>query len=102
MLGLEPASFLPVRFFVALSFTEQPANNAVAVAAVAFKNCLLVILPSRKKVQVLRAPDTIAGVIVKLILLYHAKLRNSKANLWLRLSLRGYIQPVIPARAFRK
>ena len=51
MLGLEPASFLPVWFFVALSFTEQPANKAVVVAAVTFKNCLLFILPSQKKVQ---------------------------------------------------
>ena len=53
MLGLEPASFLLIRFFVALSFTEQPTNKAVAVAAVDFKNCLLFILPSRKKDWVL-------------------------------------------------
>jgi len=80
ILGLEPAGFLPIRFFVALSFTEQPANKAVAVAAVAFKNCLLFILPSLKKVQVRQPPDTIAGVIAEVILLYHAKLRNGKAT----------------------
>lgn len=80
MLGLEPASFLPIRFFVALSFTEQPANKAVAVAAVAFKNRLLFILLSRKKVQVRQPPDTIAGVIAEVILLYHAKLRHGKAT----------------------
>jgi len=34
---------------IALSFAEQPANKAVAVAAVVFKNCLLFILPSWKK-----------------------------------------------------
>jgi hypothetical protein len=33
MLGLESASFLPIRFFIGFSFTEQPANKAVAVAA---------------------------------------------------------------------
>jgi hypothetical protein len=80
MLGLEAASFLPTRFFVALSFTEQPANKVVAVVAVAFKNCLLFILPSRKKVQVRHAPDTIAGVIIAVILLYHAKLRHGKTT----------------------
>jgi hypothetical protein len=63
-----------------LLFTEHPANKDVAVAAVAFKNCLLFILPSRKKVQVRQAPGTIAGVIVEVILLYHAKLRNSKTT----------------------
>ena len=78
ILGLEPASFFPVRFFVALSFTAQPANKAVTVAAVDFKNCLLFILPSRKKVQVRQPPDIIAGVIVEVILLYHAKLRHGK------------------------
>ena len=51
---------------------------AVAVAAVDFKNCLLFILPSRKKVQVRQPLDTIAGVIAEVILLYHAKLRNGK------------------------
>jgi len=80
MLGLEPESFLPIRFFVALSFAGQPANKVVAVAAVAFKNCLLFILPSWKKVQVRQPPDTIAGAIAKVILLYHAKLRHGKAT----------------------
>ena len=51
MLGLEPASLLPIRFFVALLFAEQPPTKAVAVVAVAFKNCLLFILPSRKKYE---------------------------------------------------
>ena len=78
MLGLEPASFLPIRFFVALSFDGQPANKAVAVAAVTFRNCLLFILPSQKKVQVQQPPDTIVRVIVEVILLYHAKLRYGK------------------------
>ena len=80
MLGLEPASFLLVLFFVALSFTAQPANKAVTVAAVVLKNCLLFILPSRKKVQVQLPPDTIAGVIFEVILLYHAKLRHGKTT----------------------
>jgi hypothetical protein len=80
MLGLEPASLLLLRFFVAMSFTEQPANKAVAETAVAFKNFLLFILPSRKKLQVIQPPDTIAGVTAEVILLYHAKLRHGKAT----------------------
>jgi hypothetical protein len=51
MLGREPASFLPVRFFVALSFAAQPANKAVAAAAVDFRNCLLFMLHPLKKIQ---------------------------------------------------
>ena len=51
MLGLEPASFLLFRLSILLLFAEQPDNKAVAVAAVAFKNILLFILYSRKKVQ---------------------------------------------------
>ena len=78
MLGLEPASFLPVRFLAALSFAEQPVNKAVAVVAVTFKNCLLFILPFRKKVQVQQTSDTIVRVIVEVVLLYHAKLRHGK------------------------
>ena len=80
MFGLEQAIFLPVRFFVALSFIAQPANKAVAVAAVVFKNCLLFILSSRKKVQVQFPPVSIAGVIAEMILLYHSKLCNGKTT----------------------
>ena len=81
MLGLDPASFMPTRLLVALSFIEQPENMAVAVAVVAFRNCLLFILPLWKKVQARQPPDTIAGMADKVILLYHAKLRNGKAAL---------------------
>jgi hypothetical protein len=50
MFGLEPASFLPILLFVALSFIEQPVNKVVAVTVVALRNCLLFILPFQKKV----------------------------------------------------
>ena len=77
MLGLEPVNLLP---FCVLSLTEQPVNQAVAVAVVVFKNCLLFILSSRKKVHVRQPPDTISGVITEVILLYHVKLRYDKAT----------------------
>jgi hypothetical protein len=80
MLGLEPASFLPFRFFVGLSFTEQPVNKTVVVAAVVFKNSLLFILPYRKKVQIHQASDSIVEVVVKVILLYYVKFHNGKTT----------------------
>jgi hypothetical protein len=80
ILALEPAGFLPIRFFAALSFAGQPANKAVAVAAVTFRNCLLFILPSLKKVQFQQPPDAILRVIVEVVLLYHAKLPYGKST----------------------
>ena len=61
MLGLEPASFLLFRLSILLLFAEQPDKKTVAVAAVAFKNLLLFILYSLKKVQAQPSPDNIAG-----------------------------------------
>ena len=60
MLGLEPASFLLFGLSILLLFAEQPDKKAVAVAAVAFKNLLLFILHSLKKIQAQPSPDNIA------------------------------------------
>ncbi len=99
MLGLEPASFLPIGFLVALSFTEQPANKAVPVAAMAFKNCLLFILPSRenryKFARLLTFPQERLYCIMR---------RSTwQDTLWLGSSLRRYNhhQPPKPNRCSR-